>query len=64
MISSHKKLLLAECRASYGRRGPDAVKIVCSDGQAYANVMIVANLMPWLKEDLLIQQFQRFVQGT
>ena len=56
MISSHKKILLSECRSTFGRRGPDTVRVVCKDGHSFVNVMILASLMPWLKEDLLCQQ--------
>jgi hypothetical protein len=63
MIESHKRLLLAGCRESFGRRCPDSVRIVCGDGRTYINVLILASVMPWLKEELLQQLLYRYNQA-
>ena len=55
MIFSHKRLLLSECGARYGTPGPDSIQVICQDGKTYINVMVLASLMPWLKDDLLYQ---------
>ena len=53
MIYSHRRLLLSECGAQYGTPGQDSVQVICQDGSTYVNVMVLASLMPWLKDDLL-----------